>query len=353
MSEKVIIMSEKSIKAANPDRKPYLDFLRAVSCIGVIVLHVAAVSWWGADETSEEWQIANVYHDIFRWVVPMFLMISGVLFLNPLKQISLKLMLKKYIFRVAVATLIFIIIIYVAVSWELGLRFGLKKAMTYYNLWYLYMVMGLYLAVPLIRIITNNITKKQYEVLLMVLFVFSTFLPFIINFLPPFFHYFVLKAYFPLGGYVIYFLLGYYLDKYGFRHKKIAYVLALFSFALMIVGTYLLSIHNDRPMDNFITYLTPQTFFEALAVFVFVKGAYNRISRWRLLNRIIAFVSKYSLGVYGVHVIFIVLLGKAGINNSMFDTALSIPLIVVMVLGLSLILVWLLTRIPLLRRFLL
>ena len=48
----------------------------------------------------------------------------------------------------------------------------------WYHLWYLYMLIGLYLLVPLYRIFTKNTTEKQFLYLLILFFIFGLCLPF-------------------------------------------------------------------------------------------------------------------------------------------------------------------------------
>ncbi|MGL5085683.1 MAG: acyltransferase family protein, partial [Clostridium sp.] len=67
----------------------YLDVLRIISILGVILIHdtasnVANLSHIG----SESWWVANILNASFRWAVPIFFMISGALLAN--KEESLK-----------------------------------------------------------------------------------------------------------------------------------------------------------------------------------------------------------------------------------------------------------------------
>ena len=48
----------------------------------VMILHVAASKWGETDVDSVEWCAMNFYDSIVRWVVPVFVMISGALFLK-------------------------------------------------------------------------------------------------------------------------------------------------------------------------------------------------------------------------------------------------------------------------------
>ena len=60
----------------------YFDFLRIFATFAVMVLHVAGQNWNGTSVPSFEWQTFNLFHSITRFGVPIFVMISGALFLN-------------------------------------------------------------------------------------------------------------------------------------------------------------------------------------------------------------------------------------------------------------------------------
>ena len=74
----------------------YLDLLRVLATIGVIVIHVCGRGFYGSLFTSS-WYYAVFYHSLVRWCVPVFFMISGALFLNPKKTVTYKEILLKYI----------------------------------------------------------------------------------------------------------------------------------------------------------------------------------------------------------------------------------------------------------------
>ena len=69
-------------KRCTNDRVEYLDILRIIATIAVVAIHVLAKGWYENDITTFKWQIYNVFFGIVRWAVPIFVMISGVLFLG-------------------------------------------------------------------------------------------------------------------------------------------------------------------------------------------------------------------------------------------------------------------------------
>ena len=82
------------------ERIIHWDLLRILAAFSIVMLHVAAQFWYDLDKQSAEWLIANSYDALFRFGVPIFVMISGVLFLNPNYVLSIKRLYKHNLFRV-------------------------------------------------------------------------------------------------------------------------------------------------------------------------------------------------------------------------------------------------------------
>lgn len=95
------------------NRIEYLDLLRIIAIFGVVVLHVAAQNWVKEFTNVFNWNVYNVYDSLVRWTVPVFVMISGTLFLS--KEYSIKKIHSKKIFRIITA-LGFWSVVYIALS---------------------------------------------------------------------------------------------------------------------------------------------------------------------------------------------------------------------------------------------
>ena len=84
----------------------YADLLRIIATFAVIVLHVSASKWYDTPVKDFNWQIYNLYDSLVRWSVPIFVMLSGMFFLNPEKFIPTSNIIKKYIFRILLAIIV-------------------------------------------------------------------------------------------------------------------------------------------------------------------------------------------------------------------------------------------------------
>lgn len=79
-------------------RSTELDILRLLAMLAVISIHVSttAMSW-------TDTLIRNIEFSAVTWCVPVYVMISGRLFLAKEKQLPISTYFKKYIVRIAVA----------------------------------------------------------------------------------------------------------------------------------------------------------------------------------------------------------------------------------------------------------
>ena len=83
------------------DRTVYFDYLRVAATFAVMILHISAQNWYTTDVNGIEWKIFNFFNSMVRWAVPVFVMISGSLFLK--KDVSIKKIYTKYILRMVIS----------------------------------------------------------------------------------------------------------------------------------------------------------------------------------------------------------------------------------------------------------
>ncbi len=89
------------MEQTQPQRIAYFDVLRILATFAVIVLHLSAQHWADTDVYSRAWQAFNLYDSAVRWAVPVFVMISGALFLSGSQSIGH--ILKKNVSRLVTA----------------------------------------------------------------------------------------------------------------------------------------------------------------------------------------------------------------------------------------------------------
>ncbi len=89
----------------------YLDFLKGVSILFVVLLHVAALGLSASPVGSYSWEISNIIDSLCRFVVPVFVMISGALLMDKLKDFHLYKSFKRLFFPLILWSLLYAFVV--------------------------------------------------------------------------------------------------------------------------------------------------------------------------------------------------------------------------------------------------
>ncbi|MGM9607398.1 MAG: acyltransferase [Oscillospiraceae bacterium] len=348
-------------------RLAYADLLRILATIAVVVLHISA-GW--LDQTtvgSTSWTVMCTYDALVRWCVPMFVMLSGAFLLDPKKSVNLRDIFFKYILRILVALLVwgtlYALVDYGHSGWHFtwaGIKSALNHVLwadTHYHLWFLYMMIGLYLVTPILRAFVRGASRGTFHWFFLLAFVFCSLLP-------------TLQALFPnrmalplawsnrlnvqlVLGYVGYYVAGYYLKNYtlGRIAEFSIYILGILGAVATVWGTTALSGHTGTFNSVLFEYRAPNVVFMAIAVFVlfrYVLGVSEERSRRQRLGG----MARITFGIFLVHDFFIILLRHFDISTLSFNPIISIPVLSAAVFLCSFAVSWLISKIPLLGRYL-
>lgn len=321
-----------------------LDTARWVAALAVVLLHSAAAVLITADSGSKAWHWANVYDAATRWCVPVFVMISGALLLDPNKQENLKRFYRRRAQRILPATLFWSIFYLLWTAWQYRLQgvsidaqAWLRQATggePYYHLWYLYMLIGLLLCAPFVRQFYRYCSSRQRVIVLVLLFVLAMLLSAYRELQANGYGFFL----FWFVPYLSYFWAGRMLIETSLRlSTAMLVVLLLLSMVLTVVGTNMLSTTENLNYyfyDNF-----------SLTVPVMSLAAFYLLLNTRCLPNLSALAS-YTFGIYLVHPFFLDLAiygGFYAVNNVIWW---QIPLVAIMVFIISVVAVWALRHLP-------
>lgn len=132
-----------------------LDLARVISAIAVIWLHVSAeVVVADPSVWSLPWWIGNTANALSRWSVPVFVMLSGALLIPKARVQSPRTFIAHRVPRLAFLTLAWTGL-YGMVALQTEPLISILKRVAvgapYYHLWFLYMLIGLYIAAAFIQ----------------------------------------------------------------------------------------------------------------------------------------------------------------------------------------------------------
>ena len=327
-----------------PRRVVYFDLLRVVAIFVVVAVHLSAMHWADVDVNSRAWFAFNLYCTAGKWSVPIFVMISGALFLG--RDVSISSILKK---NVALVDLIFR---------HAPLSVVLSQLITgHYHLWFLYMIVGLYLLIPLLRPIVQDETLMRYFLLLAFLFTFllpqlALFTSFVSHEASTVIRTVIMYSYcfFPLG-FTIYFVGGYYLSRRSFSHREeiMLYCVGIAALLFSIIAPAVLSRAQGAPNATFYNYNDLNVLCTSVPIFVFAKQHLNFPRMGEKAYALLRKLSKYSFGVYLVHPMVIELLQHFGIDTFSCNAFFSVPLLAVFVFAVSTLISALLNVIPFIK----
>lgn len=357
-------------RTGGKDRLLYPEVLRTVAILGVITQHVASRMLRMGEVGTTNYQIAEIFHILVQWCVPLFLSISGIFLLDPKRDIPLKKIYCSYIPRILIA-----IIIMVPVCEAVDLLLKGESLFTMSSLkniayalicshgnkvyWYLYMLLGIYLYLPIFRAIVKGLDQKGLLYLLVIVFIGTSVIPYIlmlnddIVWLKPII-YFTKKLKMTFMFRQAYFLfLGYYLYTYPptQKAKRIIYAAAVISMAACITIGLLVSASKGHYVEKWITDTAPFQYVVALGLFLLFQGFSNKIEKSEKLSGLFLTLGKNSFGVYLIHIMIMKAIWQISYRPSL-SALIYIPLLILVTYLITNAIVYVLRKIPFFRYWL-
>ncbi len=332
----------------------WLDNSRILAAYAVVFLHTSAGIVLGNSVGSEEWWIGNIYDSAVRWCVPVFVMISGALLLDPPKQESLTVFYRKRLARILLPIIIWSLFF---LAWtvlkdalhgktihEADLIHRLLSGKPYFHMWFLFMIMGLYLFTPFLRKIVAHCSRHELAVFIAATFTISAlsdaygvyssskptlFINWFLSFIP-------------------FFFIGYWIRQdHRNPSKTLLWGIFLISVILTFTGCYLLS--TATSLKNglyFYEYLSLTVIPMSISLMYILKS-------WNEPVVSVSFTRKLShltLGVYLVHPVFLEIINYFGYGADHYHTVIGIPVVASMTFFISMAVAWFIHCLPYLRR---
>ena len=341
-------------------RTVYLDYLKVLATFAVVIVHATSGSWSLVEPYSSDFVTLKFYNNLFSWTVPIFVMISGALFLNPNKPTSLSMMLKKYILRLSTSYIFWSFLnALINAHTEDGIIDIIIYTLKGHSIhWFIPMLVGLYLITPMLKAITASKKRTIYFLVLFILFAIA--IPQILNiasislqgtgfssivdsikstFDNTNFHFTL--------GYSGYYVLGYFLHTFEIRKplKNFLFISGFTSFAVAIFLAFV-NIKDSSLHDVLHHNFAIRVFCESTFVFIFIKQLNKKIFLRSSLDKFITWIAKNSFGIYLSHIIVLRLLKNIGLSVITFNPIFAVPLISLCAFSICFITSVLLRKIP-------
>ena len=273
-------------------KKNYISILNVLACIGVVILHTFETGY-----TSD----ANfVFEVLIRAIaycaVPVFFMITGATLIDYRERYDTKTFFKKRLLKVIIPLIIWSII-YFIINFFKG-KFSIndlsfKFVFEYFFLvktnpifWFFVVIIGIYLAIPVISLIPQESRRKALLYHLNLNYNYD------------------LKFPLTYSGWISFIFIGYYIDKYEIvkKHRVIIYVLGIIGFLTMVVPTIFISYHKNESCSWFDEYYDAPCVLYSASVFLFFKSKINNNQIVTKIMPFFNFVAPTTLGIYVLHI---------------------------------------------------
>lgn len=330
------------------------DVMRVYAILAVIVIHSCVPFYYQYRLlTHFNWLVCDFCNAVSRYCIPFFVMISGMFLLA--KNETLAVFFAKRAKKVFIPFLFWQIFYFIWEGYQIRHNLNLSElypaifvGASSYHLWYLFMLTGLYLATPILRVFVQNASETQIRYFLASWFCFAVLLPIWERF-----------GQVPIKdkveavvalGYSGYFVLGYYLrnKQLGALGAKIAIALIPIAVGFSVIATNKLAAKRLSVDEFFMQYLSPNIIIYSVCLYLLIKRIdYSKLyAKIPALQKLIGICSATSFGVYLVHVCVLANVYRA-CNISIRDPVLiAVPVLVVLTYAISLVVVKLLQAIP-------
>ena len=350
-------------------RKLGYDAVRITAVFMIVMIHVSAyvVTYFRTTDNAT-FVVGNIFNGLGRAGTPLFLMLTGALLLDERRPVASRAFYRKNLLSICLL-LVFWLFFYatwraVALRQLMGKPADMKLFLDYLltlrgrfpHLWYMFMLIGVYILIPVLRLIVRK-ENKDYVLGLIVLSV-------IVQFAVQTLGVFTEGADFTLRdfadkfhmeyatGYIAYVLIGWYLTTFPPQGKMRAVLIgsgiAALVFIILIVQFEIDAVPTIR--DYMVEMNTLPALIYGVGLFTFITTHYGERET---KSGAVAMLSQQAFGIYMIHVLILDILINIALPYSAFgERAPVLYTLVVFVLdfGFSLLISLCLSRIPVVKR---
>lgn len=347
-------------------RNIQLDILRIAACMLVILSHTSSDNIDTLSVASGVWKVEHLYNSLGHTGTILFLFISGALLLRESYRFEPKKFYRRNFLRVLTAYVFWIVVYHMV-----GLRIrgdyspaALKdvaveilRGNASYHFWYLPMLLGVYLLLPMLRAICRSGRKLvvYFTALFLIVQVGFTTVLFL-----DFPHKYIWESmmtripFTMINHYIGYFVMGYLISLW-LQENKIKKpilwggMLIVAGAALGLLGDLAVTAQTGSNSIQFNTLFSATLCMSAAGFYI--TGGSLRITLPGGLARVVNRTAELTFGIYLIHPLVLSFVKKYLFTIEAFHPILSIPAITVVVFLLSEAAIWVLSKAPILKKW--
>lgn len=352
---------EKTPDAVTSGRISAVDYAKTLAITCVVVIHVSSEILLGRQVGSAAWLEGLFWSSLARGAVPLFLMCSGVLFLDRSGGLSVQHIWKRNVPHILPALFVWTAIYKmiprflrekVTADALRAILMDLLCGQHEGHLYFLHIMLLVYTALPVTYTFAAHADEKTERYTLAFWILYGVFLPTIKSlgllhaFSGIFLQWPLTLAWSAIGCT----WLGHFLMKRGPLPVHLAAAMILVGFTICFAGTWIRSVRTEKLEAQLLEGLSPGPCLLAAGFFSLCLRVEKKKNR--RLERIAAALSGGSFCVYLVHLLVLRALAHIGLSTGCFRPAVSVPFLALLCLAGSYCIYLILKRIPWVNRWL-
>ena len=332
----------------------YLDILRIFACFMVIINHTNGFVL--ENKTFANVTFYCIMFSLCKVAVGLFFMITGALVLN--KNYSYKKILK-CILRVFVPVFCLSLVFYIK---DVGVRninifWFLKSILSdpyILPYWYIYALIGVYIVLPFIQKMLKRFTNKDYTIFIFIFLIMPTFIKFLTDYLNFNINYNLQSAFFPIIIAIM--ICGNYISKIRISKKVLIGSIILFitSYIGMFLSMYLPYLNKGQISYTLDSWNAFPVVLMAISLFYIARYLFENKQYSKRFINIITMIGSCTFGIYLIHTALNFKLYKLNIMQNLFNFNAVIAIIILdfLVFIVCMIIIYILKKIPFIKKFL-
>ena len=316
MNKKNYICKQIILEQSNmiQSRIEYYDILNILSCMAVVILH--SNGYIHSFVKDDYWGLHVAIDTLFFFAVPLFFMLSGANLINYRKKYSTNTFIRKRLKRTVFPFLFWSIFFLISftiihwgdtsqmITWKKTVQILITGKIPLTNYWFFIPLFFLYMFMPFISLMIKDMNTKQISYLCLLLIVFQTIIPTILNLIEV-----NEELPLPLNGFLIYALLGYLFSISDFeKNDKLILTLCFAAFASLFIRFWL-AYQSATKDEGLFDYLGLYALLPSCSIFLIAKRSFTPERKLtNVCHPLTTFLAPKSFGVFLLHTFIIRLL---------------------------------------------
>ncbi len=306
----------------NTLRSADTDIMRIICSFCVVLLHTATCNRVTTDLSAE---ISGTINSLCRFSVPVFVMISGKYMIS--KECSIASIFKKCLkLFLEMIMVSFVYMIFDYCVWGVApkdIRTVAEILLTSpIHLWYIYTIIIVYLFTPLLKIFSQNATRKELIYIIILCFFFGSilYIPLKTNNGFSVLKDVVEKCHIePIFAFVGCYMLGYYISKFSLsiKSKFLIYLLGVLG-VMASIFIQNLSVFSEEIKYLSLSFFAPNVVIQSISFYVFMTDILNgtliKEHKESKFKKIIELFSKSTRFVYLWHILILSFVTKCNLG---------------------------------------